>query len=310
MRISILGVGSIGTLIAAFFAKTSHEIHLHVRGERGAMVMLQGLEVRGLMEANIPAERFLLSTEELEMPVSFENSSDVVILTCKAHEVAHLASMASSIVKDDGLVLALSNGLGHVETLSRIVGIGRTVAATTTHGAYRNADGEITWAGEGAVNLASMPLGPGPDAIEGLFRLFNAAGLNPVICSDAMQMIWEKVLLNITINPLAALAGLKNGELLESNVINGCMMVYREAKQVADLERVQLLDEIEFEHLLRTVLEATADNSCSMLEDIKAGRRTEISSLNREIANRAEQHGLSVPLNQVLASLIEACHPL
>jgi ketopantoate reductase len=47
-----------------------------------------------------------------------------------------------------------------------------------------------------------------------------------------------------------------------------------------------------------------------MLEDIKAGRVTEISSLNREIANRAEQHGLSVPLNEVLASLIEACHPL
>ena len=33
-------------------------------------------------------------------------------------------------------------------------------------------------------------------------------------------------------------------------------------------------------------------------------------ALDREIANRAEQFGLSVPLNQVLASLIEACHPV
>lgn len=310
MRISILGVGSIGTLIATSFANTPHEIHLHLRGERGAMVMLQGLEVTGASEAKFPAERFLLSTEELELPVSLEHGSDLVVLTCKAHEVGHLANLASHLVSDNGIVLALSNGLGHVETLSRTVGPGRTVAATTTHGAYRTPEGPVTWAGEGSVNLASIPLGPDADAMLQLSQLFESAGLKPVVYPDAMQMIWEKVLLNITINPLAALAGLKNGELLDSDVLNGCMLLYREAKQVAEMERVQLLDEIEFEHLLRSVLEATADNSCSMLEDIKAGRITEISSLNREIANRAEQFGLNVPLNQVLASLIEACHPV
>ena len=310
MRISVLGVGSIGTLIASSFANTSHEIHLHLRGERGAMVMLQGLEITGASKSKFAADRFLLSTEELELPDSFEHASDLVILTCKAHEVGHLANMASHLVKSDGIVLALSNGLGHVETLSRIVGPSRTVAATTTHGAYRTPKGSVTWAGVGCVNLASIPLGPTPDTMLLLSQLFESAGLKPVVYPDAMQMIWEKVLLNITINPLAALGGLKNGELLDSNVFNGCMLIYREAKLVAEMERVQLLDEIEFEHLLRSVLEATANNSCSMLEDIKAGRMTEISSLNREIANRAEQFGLSVPLNQVLASLIEACHPL
>lgn len=309
MRISILGVGSIGALMAASLAQTSHEIHLHVRGERGASLMLQGLEVRGYLNAIIPANRFHFTAEELELPELFEFGSDLVILACKAHEVAHLATLASRLVTEGGLVLALSNGLGHVETLSRCIGPKRTVAATTTHGAYRDESGAVTWVGKGVVSLANIPLGPASEAMGELVRLFELSGLDPVLCPDAMQMIWEKVLLNITINPLAALAGLKNGELLESNVLDGCLMLYREAKQVAEMERVNLLDEAEFEQLLRTVLQATAGNSCSMLEDIKAGRVTEISSLNREIANRAEQHGLSVPLNEVLSSLIEACHP-
>ena len=310
MRISILGVGSIGTLMATSLAQTSHEIHLHVRGERGASLMLQGLDVRGHLTTTVPADRFFFTAEELDISEFFEFESDLVILACKAHEVAHLATIAARLVKEDGLVLALSNGLGHVETLSRCVGPQRTVAATTTHGAYRGESGAVTWVGKGIVNLASIPLVPGVEAMTQLVRLFESSGLEPVLCSDSSQMIWEKVLLNITINPLAALAGLKNGELLESNVLDGCLLLYREAKQVAEMERIKLLDEVEFEHLLRTVLQATAGNSCSMLEDIKAGRVTEISSLNREIANRAEQHGLSVPLNEVLASLIEACHPL
>ena len=87
------------------------------------------------------------------------------------------------------------------------------------------------------------------------------------------------------------------------------MMVYREASTVAVMERVDLPDERDFEELLRNVLERTRDNTCSMLQDIKAGRMTEIDALNRAIVERAEHHGLSVPINQMLASLIEACHP-
>ena len=49
------------------------------------------------------------------------------------------------------------------------------------------------------------------------------------------------------------------------------MMVHREASQVAAMERVALPDEPTFEARLRTVLEQTAENTCSMLQDIKAG---------------------------------------
>ena len=116
-------------------------------------------------------------------------------------------------------------------------------------------------------------------------------------------------MLNLAINPIAALAGLNNGELLESGLFNACMMVYREAAQVAAMERVSLPDESAFERRLRTVLEQTADNTCSMLQDLKKGRKTEISALNQAVVALAEGHGLSVPINQMLASLIQACHP-
>ena len=309
VRISILGVGSVGSVFAAKLAGTSHELHLHVRGDRGADLMVNGIQVSGHGLAHVPADRFTFTCEELDLHPSFRNGSDLVLLACKSHVVGSLASLASTLLKDDGVVLALSNGLGHVETLIRTVGANHVVAATTTHGAYTEANGDVVWAGRGQLGLAIPPLGASADELNILVFLFEQYGLSPVVHPDASSMVWEKVLLNVAINPVAALAGLRNGELLEPALFGTCMMVFREAAQVAALERIDVPDEVDFERHLRKVLEQTKDNSCSMLQDIKAGRPTEIGSLNQAIALRAEDHGYHVPLNQLLVTLVQACHP-
>jgi len=308
IRVSVLGVGAIGSVVAAALATTEVELHLHVRGERGAAQMLQGIAVSGHRTLSPSAARFLFSCEELPVDDGLNQGSDLVILTCKSNDVAHLAQTATSFLKPGGLVLALCNGLGHVEALTRIHGPSAVLAASTTHGAYAESE-SVVWAGFGGIGLAAPPLGPDAERLEAVVSLFERAELNPWIHEDAATLIWEKVVLNLAINPIAALAGLNNGELLEGGLFNACMMVYREAAQVAAMERISLPDEPTFEGRLRHVLEQTADNTCSMLQDLKKGRKTEISALNQAVVALAEGHGLSVPINQMLASLIQACHP-
>ena len=158
-------------------------------------------------------------------------------------------------------------------------------------------------------SLATTPLGPSLAQVGKVVNLLNDAQLNAVVESDPTALIWNKVMLNVAINPLAALGGLKNGELLEPDLFASCMMVYREASTVAIMERADVPDEREFEQRLRTVLEQTRENTCSMLQDVKAGRQTEIEALNQAVVERAEHHGLAAPINQMLASLVRACHP-
>ena len=78
-----------------------------------------------------------------------------------------------------------------------------------------------------------------------------------------------------------------------------------EGARVARLEGVALDDDEELIANLRLVLEQTKDNRCSMLQDIRNGRLTEIDFLNRMVVNKAEKYGLSTPLNQLLSKLIE-----
>jgi len=87
------------------------------------------------------------------------------------------------------------------------------------------------------------------------------------------------------------------------------MAVYQEIRMVGSHYGVAIQDELIFESLLRTVLEQTTHNECSMLQDVKHGRRTEIDELNGYIVQLAERLGLTAPLNQLLTALIRACHP-
>ena len=295
--------------MAAQLAHSSHELHLHVRSESGAQMVLEGLELEGQSQVVWPSDRFMFTMDSFEIPTQYNGVSDFVILAFKAHDVISLAPIASILLKPDGVIFALSNGLGHVETLRAAAGADRVLAATTTHGAFREANGSIVWAGRGGVSLGSLPGGPSLDRAAPLIGTFEEVGLHPQWRENAMAMIWEKVLLNVSINPLAAFSGLRNGELLESTLFNGCMMVFRAARQVGLCEGVTVMDELEFEAKLRRVLNTTFNNSCSMLEDMKAGRKTEIEHLNEAIARKAESHGLTCPLNQVLSSLVRACHP-
>lgn len=308
MRVSVLGVGSVGSIIASSLATTPASVHLHVRGERGARLMLEGLSVEGHRDLEFGAERFLFSCEELPCEPELMQNSDLVILAGKSHAMPHLAQQAMSFLKPSGVVFTLSNGLGHVETLSRVLGPERVLAASTTHGAFTQSNRPTFWAGFGGIALASTPLGPSANRVEEIVDVLNEAALNASVEADPVALIWNKVMLNLAINPLAALGGLKNGELLQPDLFAACMVVYREAAAVALMERVRLPDEHAFEQRLKTVLEQTQDNTCSMLQDVKAGRLTEIESLNQAVVERAEHHGLAAPVNQMLASLVRACH--
>ena len=79
-----------------------------------------------------------------------------------------------------------------------------------------------------------------------------------------------------------------------------------EGARVARLEGVMLDDDDKLVDNLKSVLQKTKDNKCSMLQDVRLGKTTEIMFLNRMIVNRAEKYGLATPLNQLLSKLIES----
>lgn len=307
MRVSILAIGSMGTLLAALLSRSEHQIHLHGRGQHLAKIATDGIEVVGQESFSVAADRFEFTFEEAGIPDQYQNSADVVILAGKSHSLDQLSDVASKLLKADGIAFTIANGLGNVERIQQYLGPHRVVYATTTHGA--NLKGHVlVWAGKGQLSLAKSLMSQ-DEKLKTLCDSLGESGLNCQIVEDGRSLIWNKVLLNIAINPLAALAGVKNGELLEDEMFSNAVFTMIEGANVARAEQIDVASNQQLEDKLRQVLISTSSNSCSMLEDVKAGVGTEISVLNREVVNRGEKYGISTPLNNMLASIIELITP-
>lgn len=294
MRIAVLGAGSIGCLIAAKLVEAGHDVLVHARGEHGAVLALSGLNVSGVWDFQIQPNQWTVSLDEAGIHPSLEKSFDQSIITCKAKDTEKLAEIAAQIT--DGPVLSLQNGLGNHEILSRYV-FENSAVGVTTNAVKRISPGQIEWVGRGSIAVG----GPtGEQFIETLSML--DAEYN----HDVSSIIWNKLLINVAINPLAAICGVMNGELLSEPLLSQAESTMLEAANVARLLGVEVAEDHILIQNLHSVLDSTAENECSMLADVKAGRETEIDVLCGQVVARGEKLGVPTPLNSMLLSQIKA----
>jgi 2-dehydropantoate 2-reductase len=117
-------------------------------------------------------------------------------------------------------------------------------------------------------------------------------------------VIWRKLLINVAINPVCAIAGVRNGALAQVPELWGqSIEAMREAELVARAAGIDMGDG-DIEDYLREVVKATSDNRVSMLQDLMAGRRTEIDSLCGEVVAKGGEFGVPTPRNEMLLALV------
>ena len=93
-------------------------------------------------------------------------------------------------------------------------------------------------------------------------------------------------MINVAINPVCAIAGVRNGALAEMPELwTQSLEAMREAEEVAIAFGIDLGD-VDSEDYLKKVVESTADNRVSMLQDLMAGRKTEIGVLCGAVVSR------------------------
>jgi 2-dehydropantoate 2-reductase len=122
---------------------------------------------------------------------------------------------------------------------------------------------------------------------------------------DIAKRVWEKVFVNVGINPFAAIARVPNGELLKDPQMRAAMEgAVEEAVAVAWEKKVDLSG-IDPVGAMFDVAEKTVNNRNSMLQDIEKGKPTEIMFLNGKIAEWGTQLEVPTPINSTLTALIK-----
>ncbi len=300
MKIAVIGPGAMGLFFTACLQQAGHPVHLlDHRPERAAHLNREGL----LLET-LQGER-----RHFPLQVSLDPASlgpcDLVLMMVKAHQTRAASQLLPHLLQDRSVALTLQNGIGNVEAMAQAVGPQRLLAGVTMLGVTRLADGHIRHAGQGPVVIGIPPQSQVTDQeLAAVVCLFGQAGLDCRAEADIVSVLWQKLLINVGINPVTALTRLPNGRLPEIPAAwEVVTAVVAEAREVGLAAGVALPPDPVAR--VRQVCQATAANRSSMLQDILHRRPTEIDALNGQIVALGHRLGLPTPCNRLLTRLIK-----
>jgi len=299
LRIAVVGAGAIGCLFGSRLHRAGQTVLLiHHRRSVAASIEKKGVSIREL------SGKVVRSHVQTRTRLSRADKPDLVLVTVKAYDSKAVASLLKKSIIRNVPVLSLQNGLGNVEELTRRLGAGSMIAGTTTEGAMTTGPGAVihtgrgmTWVGEMNGKLSDRCL-----TIQGAFR---KAGFSTIISNNIRGVLWAKAIVNSAINPISAITHVRNRDVRRIPELRGiASKAVDEGSAVARASGILLKPSPK--SLLAKVLAQTPRNKSSMLQDIEAGRKTEIRQLNGSISRLGSLMGVSTPFNDLLTKLVLA----
>jgi 2-dehydropantoate 2-reductase len=297
LRIAIIGAGAIGCLFGGRLHMAGESVLLiHHKRSVAASIEKNGVSIREL------SGRVVRVHIRTRTRLSRRDKPELVLITVKAYDTEHVASNLKKSVAKNVPILSLQNGLGNVETLQRELASDSIVGCTTTEAALTRGPGRVVRTGHGRTWLGEMN-GKLSERLLAIERIFRKAGFSTVVTHNIKGMLWAKAIVNSAVNPISAIARVKNGDVHKSNELRHiAFRVIDEGVAVAKANEILLKPSPK--RLLSTVLALTSRNKSSMLQDIEARRKTEIRELNGSMSRLGSLVGVTTPYNDLLTRLV------
>lgn len=303
LRIAVVGAGAIGGTLGFLLAEAGCDVTLvDIDAAKVALLREQGLTV------------IMPDGEERRRPVKATTDPsevgvvDLVQISVKGYQTTGAAATARPLVGPGTYVLSLQNGLKNLQRISEVLEDAIVVGGVTAHSAMPLGPNVIKYnGGLGGISIGRYD-GVEDPGLQRLIDAFTAAGIpTNRIAGDVRIPIWRKLLANVSCNAVAALTGFTGRQLVEFQPTNDLIRAL--AEETAEVARAQGFEFAELEFAGEFAIKALSgvgDNKISMLQDVEAGRRTEIDTLNLAVVERGEVYGVDTPLNWMIGILIQA----
>ena len=294
--IVIIGAGAMGCLFAARLAENGARVALiDVDDARLAALARDGITLcddAGERRVAVAAAR----------AADIHGPADLVLLFTKAMHSAAAAQSVAHLATGDTLALTLQNGMGNAEALAEIFAPDRVLMGVTDFPADLESQTRVSSHGQGHVLLGGFTPAAQAQA-EKVAALLNAAGLSARADAEIKVAIWEKVAFNAALNAIAAVTGLTRGGMDTPAGRRIATAVVGEVVATAAATGITL----DSDRISAKVAFAMANHrghKASMLQDLLAGRATEIEAINGAVTRAAATAGVPVPVTSTLADLV------
>lgn len=314
MKICVFGAGSIGCYVGGRLLAGGADVSFVGRQRLADSVAASGLTItdKDGFEAHIDPGAVTFTTSAAVVA----QHADVVLVTVKSAATPAAGAALAAVLRPGAIVVSLQNGIGNADVLREHLPAATVLAGMVMFNVVARGDGWFHQGSGGSLEVEDHP------SLDELARAFDAATLPLLRRADIAPVQWAKLLLNLN-NPINALSGLGlAAELGQRAFRRSFALAQQEALTVlaasgitpakltplppALLPRLLGVPDFVFVRVAKNIVDIDPLARSSMLDDLDAGRRTEIDWLSGEVVRRADRVGVPAPVNARLVEFVRA----
>ena len=139
-------------------------------------------------------------------------------------------------------------------------------------------------------------------------KFFDEGGINYKIPDDIRHSLWLKYMLNVCANQTTAILRMTFGEMIENkHFMELAVKIMKEVQAVAKAEGVNNTETM-IDETLVNLSKMIPDGKTSMLQDVEAGRKTEVDMFAGTMIQFGKKHGIPTPYNYMIKEFIDIIH--
>ena len=299
MKIAVVGVGAMGSVYAARFAMAGHAVvavdpwGAHVNAINDVGLRIEGPDGQRTVTGIAASEH-----------ADIVSGSELVIIATKASAVGAAAHAVRDFVGSDTSVITIQNGLGagagiaeHLPPEACLLGV------ADGFGASMKGPGHVHHTAMKLIRLGEMSGGLTP-RVRAMETVWKTAGFNAQAFADIHQLIWEKLLCNVTLSAPCTVFDCTVGALLgDPDRWAAALECTREAYACAQAEGIGFSFDDPIAYVTKFA-ELVAGASPSMRLDHMAKRHSEIDFINGAIPPLGKKHGIPTPQNDKISDAV------
>ena len=321
MKIAIVGIGAIGTIIAANFAKNGYPIHVAVR-EKPVLdaIKKRGLKISGVSGDYTVKENIfpVLNIEELP------NDLDLAIIITKLTHAEDAVNRVETKLAKNSTLMIMCNGMLEEKFQERFK-TNQLLSCIISFAATRTGPAKSEKTTKGEIVLGRIK---GEKQEIDDFLLSVLSNIEPTSWSDnILDVKFTKLLINTNTSSFGMISGMTLGEKLKRKESRlAFLAVLTEGIRIAQAKGINLqrLNQIRFEtlaltheelkgfslkHLRKQIIMKLVGRKyknlyTSSLVSLSEGEKTEVDYLNGYLVDQGEKYNVDTPLNKFIVDLV------
>lgn len=310
MKILIYGGGAVGLGLASFLQNAGCCVDIIARQDTVKALQANGLLRTGILGTHMIAAGKIRASSSLREISG--RCYDYILICTKSFGTAHAAADIAdypALVHDVTAVVLCQNGWGNAQTASQRLPAEKIYNARVITGFCRPTRHEVNVTVHADDIHIGTLFGGKPDTIEPLCTALTSGGIGCLAVSDIAKDLWAKMLYNCALNPLGAICTVPYGALGDSpharhlmdRIIDETFLAMNLAGYATHWSSAH-----EYRDLLySTLIPKTARHESSMLQDILAGKPTEIDALNGAVLDIGRHNGQELPYTDTVVQMIQ-----